>query len=49
MRTAGKILLAVGSGLGVWVVTHFDSSGISDIALVVLVLSVGAILAGEKT
>ena len=48
MKTAGKILLAVGSGLGVWVVTHLDSTGFTDIAIVVLVLSVGAVLVGEQ-
>jgi hypothetical protein len=48
MKTAGKILLAVGSGLGVWVITHLDSTGVTDIAIVVLVLVVGAVFVGEK-
>jgi len=44
MRVAGNIFLAIGSGLGVWVITHLGDVGISDFAIVALFIAVGATL-----
>jgi len=42
MSVIGNVLLAIGSGLGVWVITNLGSTGVADIAIVLLVISVGA-------
>jgi len=48
LKVIGNVLLAIGSGLGVWVITNLDSTGISDIAIVLLFILVGATFKNAK-
>ena len=42
MQTIGNVLLAVGSGLGVWVITNLGDSGPLDWLIVAAIVGVGA-------
>lgn len=44
MKHLGTVFLAIGSGLGVWVITHLDSTGIIDILIVLTIIIIGATL-----
>lgn len=44
MKHAGNVLLAIGSGLGVWVITNLGSTGATDILIVLAFIVVGASL-----
>jgi hypothetical protein len=48
VNIVGKVLLALGSGLGVWVITNLDSVGMSDLAIVFLFIAVGAVLTSQQ-
>ena len=42
MQTIGNVLLAIGSGLGVWVITHLGDTGPVDWLIVAGIIGVGA-------
>lgn len=44
VKHLGTVFLAIGSGLGVWVITHLDSTGIIDILIVLTIIIIGATL-----
>lgn len=48
MKTAGNLFLTFGAALGVWVITNAGDAGITDIAIVVLLVVVGATLKNAK-
>ena len=48
MRTVGKMILAIGAGLGVWVITNLADVGYTDIAIVLLLIAVGATLTNAR-
>ena len=49
MRTTGKILLAIGTGLGVWLITNPTDIGATDILIVATILITGGWLAPKQT
>lgn len=48
MKMVGKIMLAIGSGLGVWVITHLGDAGMMGIGIVLVLVLVGAWLTSKE-
>lgn len=49
MRTTGKVILAIGSGLGVWVITNLADAGVMDFIIVLAIISTGALMTSEPS
>lgn len=49
MQHLANLLLAVGAGLGVWMLTHISDSGFVDLAIVMGFVIAGALLKERET
>ncbi len=49
MKRVGQVLLAVGSGLGVWLLTHLGDAGFTDLLIVLAFIGLGSWLTAEQS
>ncbi len=48
MKRVGYVLIAIGSGLGVWAITHVGDVSYTDLLIVIAFLASGAWLTSEE-